>query len=228
MKIQSMHPSSRPREKALEYGIGSLSDRELLALFIRTGTQKKSALELADDVLSRCDELQRFSEMTLNDFCSIDGIKTAKGIELMAVMELSKRIVKPRIGSSVSIHEPQALVAWVNREVGYAEQENFLVIFLNNQNNLLGHEILFKGTVDHSVVHPRDIIREAVARNASRIILAHNHPGGTMVASYADKEVTEIMVRAGNLVGIEILDHIIVGQGAYISLKSQHPYLFEE
>ena len=216
----------RPREKALRYGLKSLDDREILALFIRTGSHERSALNIADDVLNLTCGMENFAKVSLEQLMTINGIKEAKAIELLALVEMGKRIVKPKIDEVIQISEPTSLINWLNFEIGYEKQEHFLVVYMNNQNVVLNHEILFKGTVDRSIVHPRDVFRQAVSYNATRLILVHNHPGGTLKASRADLEVTDIMVEAGRLVDIEVLDHIIVTDGKFASIRERYPDLF--
>lgn len=228
MKIQDMPEHLRPREKAWIQGIESLSDRELLALFIRSGTAHRSALDLADEVLHKIQGLTALMETRLIDIISIKGIKKAKALELLAVVEMARRMMIPQKHDIISVQEPQHIMNWLNIEIGYAMQEKFMVIFLNTQNHILKHDVLFKGTVNRSVVHPRDVFREAVLLNATRLILVHNHPGKTMFASEADLDVTEAMVRAGEVVGIEVLDHLIVSHGSFFSIRKNHAYLFEE
>lgn len=228
MKIKEMDLESRPREKAALHGVESLSDRELLALFIRFGTRKKSALELADEVLKLAGGMGRFMNLNRLQLMMISGIKEAKAMELMAIIEMGKRLIRPVKESDIFVSEPSRLLDWLNFEIGYKQQEHFMVVYLNNQNMIMGHQILFKGTVDRSVVHPRDVFREAVSLNATRIILVHNHPGGTMKASQADLQVTLVMVDAGRLVGVDVLDHLIVSGGNYLSLRMAHSELFEE
>ena len=228
MKIKEMAEQTRPREKASQSGVESLSDRELLALFIRFGTKKKSALDLADEVLKLSGGLNRLLNLKMNQLMMIKGIKDAKAIELLAMVEMGKRIVRPGGEKDIYISEPQRLLDWLNFEIGFKQQEHFMAVYFNNQNMILSHQILFKGTVDRSVVHPRDVFREAVSVGATRIILVHNHPGKSMKASAADLQVTEVMVAAGNLVGIEVLDHLIVSSGNYLSIRKEHGDLFEE
>lgn len=228
MKIKEMDLDSRPREKAALNGVETLSDRELLALFIRFGTRKHSALELADQVLKLSGGMGRFMHLNRLQLMMIPGIKEAKALELMAIIEVGKRIIRPGRETDVFVSEPKRLLDWLNFEIGYKQQEHFMVVFLNNQNMMVGHQVLFKGTVDRSVVHPRDVFREGVSLNATRIIMVHNHPGGTMKASQADIQVTEVMVEAGRLVGIEVLDHLIVSGGDYLSLRMAHSELFED
>ncbi|NLL75302.1 MAG: DNA repair protein RadC, partial [Erysipelothrix sp.] len=227
MKIKEMEEETRPREKAALHGVESLSDRELLALFIRFGTRKKSALEIADEVLHLSGGMSRFMKLNRLQLMMISGIKEAKATELMAIVEMGKRLIRPTKDSDIFVSEPSRLMEWLNFEIGYKEQEHFMVVFLNNQNMIVGHELLFKGTIDRSVVHPRDVFREGVSLNATRVILVHNHPGGTMKASQADLHVTQVMHEAGLLVGIEVLDHLIVSGGNYLSIRMDHPELFE-
>ncbi len=217
----------RPREKALLHGIESLSDRELLALFIRAGTPKLSALEIADQILDLSNGLRSFLMLSMSDFTKISGIKEIKAIELIAIGEMSRRMVKPSTNDKIQISDPSSLMLWLNLEIGYKSQEHFLVVYLSNQNKILSYETLFKGTIDRSVVHPRDVYRIAMQVNATRIILVHNHPGGTLVASQADIQVTSIMVQSGHIVGIDVIDHIIVSHGQYLSIREKHPSLFD-
>ena len=228
MKIKDLPKEIRPREKALAYGISSLSDQEILALLIRTGTRKESALALANNVLKLTKGLKGLNNVHASQLMTISGIKDAKALEIMAIVEISKRISRFEMDQSISIEEPQSLMKWLNQEIGYKHQEHFMAVYLNHQLKVLGHQILFKGTVDKSLIHPRDLFRESMKLNASRIILVHNHPGKTLEASQADLHTTRALVDGARILGIEILDHIIVSHGAHSSIRSQHAYLFEE
>lgn len=227
MKICELTPSVRPREKAELLGFSSLSDRELLALYIRTGTSQKSSLELADEVLNLCGTIRNLHELTQPSLLEIKGIKKAKAIEILALCEISKRIVEPNLDDRILLDNPQALMNWLNLEIGYDVQEHFMVVFLNNQNTYLGSEKIFKGTLNQSLVHPRDIMRLAIQRNATRLILVHNHPGQTMHASDADIEITKLLVSIGAMMDIIILDHYIVSHGRYISMRQRNEDVFK-
>lgn len=228
MKIKNIPKELRPREKALAYGIETLSDQELLALLIRTGTRQDSALVLATKVLNMTKGLKGLNQIHSNQLMRISGIKEAKSLVIMAIVEISKRIARYERDSSFSIEEPQTLIKWLNQEIGYENQEHFMAVYLNHQLKILSHQILFKGTVDKSLVHPRDLFREAMKVNASRIILVHNHPGKTLHASQADLQTTQSLVEGARILGVEILDHIIVSHGSHCSIRSSHSYLFEE
>lgn len=181
MKMKEIPQTLRPREKALREGLESLSDRELLALFIRQGSRKYSALQVADEILKKSKTLSGINQLDKDTLCQIHGISDIKAIEILALVEVSKRMVKPRRNEIIRIDQPNTLVSWLNLEVGYTQQEYFVAIYLDKQNRLLSHAVLFKGTLDRSVVHPREIFKEAVKRSASRIILAHNHPSGSLL-----------------------------------------------
>ncbi len=226
MKIKEIPKELRPREKAMLNGLDTLSDRELLAIFIRQGSRKYSALQVADEVLKAAKTLSGLNHMDSDTLCTIHGISHIKAIELMALVEVSKRMVKPKLNEVVQIDKPHTLVSWLNLEVGYEQQEYFIAIYLDKQNRLISHSILFKGTLDRSVVHPREIFKEAVKRSASRIILAHNHPSGSLEPSEADLKTTEVLIDAGHMMGVFILDHLIVSEGSYISIRETMPHIF--
>lgn len=228
IKIQELPFNLRPREKAELHGVESLSDRELLALFIRSGIPNKSALQIADEILEKSDGLRQFLKLNKHDLTNIPGIKSVKAIELLAIGEMSRRMVKPSVDQRIQIGDPHSLIQWLNLEIGYKNQEHFLVIYLNNQNKIMNYKTLFKGTIDRSIVHPRDVFREAVHLNATRIILVHNHPGDTLKPSQADIEVTAVMIRSGKMIGVDVIDHLIVAHGKFQSIRESHTYLFNQ
>lgn len=227
MKISEIPKELRPREKAMQTGVSSLSDRELLALFIRFGTKKKSALDVADLVIKQAGSLSGLNRVRFEKLIEIEGIRDTKAIELLALVEISSRIVQPRQGDYIQIEEPTNLVNWLNLQIGYEKQEYFVAIYLDKQNRLVAHSELFKGTLDRSVVHPREIFKDAVRYSASRIILVHNHPSGSLSPSESDVLTTELLVDAGNMLGVHVLDHLIVSEGGYVSLRMHSPHLFD-
>lgn len=226
MKIKEIPENLRPREKALIQGLQALSDRELLAIFIRQGTRKYSALQVADKVLKQAHTISGLNRLEKDELIEIPGISHIKALELLALVEVSKRMVRPKNDEIIQIDKPNALISWLNLEVGYKRQEYFIAIYLDKQNRLLGHSILFKGTLDRSVVHPREIFKDAVKKSASRIILVHNHPSGGLSPSHADIKTTEVLVGAGQMMGVFILDHLIVAEGGYVSIREKMPHLF--
>lgn len=226
MKIHDLHPSLRPREKAKEYGLNSLSDTELLALLIRTGTVNNSALSIAQSILNVCGGMGSFCTLKEKDLLEIKGISTTKAQQLLAIIELTMRINKPKIQEKVSLDSMAKVIKWLNLTIGYQAQESLLVLYLDHQNHFILHKILFTGTINQSNVYPRDIIREAYLANASRLILVHNHPSGSMTPSQADIEMTYGMIEALRVCELDLIDHLIVGKGDYVSLRKSHPYLF--
>ena len=154
MKIQEIEPQLRPREKALRHGIAALSDRELLAVLLQSGTKGKSALELADEVLFRCGSLAKLMQMQPKDLMDITGIKEVRAMQLFAGIELSKRIAETSVQQE-AVHTPADLVSWLQLRYGHEQQEHFIVVFLDVHNHILHHRTLFLGTLNASMVHPR-------------------------------------------------------------------------
>ena len=226
LRIQDLHPSLRPREKAQEQGIRSLSDSELLALLIRSGTKKSSALAIAHNILNVCGGMRGFCLLQNHNLEEIEGISTAKSLEILAVIELTKRINKPIKQQMISLESMEDVVEWLNLEIGYQTQESLLALYLSHQNKFLKSRILFTGTLNQSNVFPREIIKEAMISNASRIILVHNHPSGNVLPSTSDLDMTQVMVEALHVCDLELLDHLIVGNGDFMSIRQHYPYIF--
>ncbi|NLW15830.1 MAG: DNA repair protein RadC [Erysipelothrix sp.] len=226
MKMKEIPLVLRPREKAMKEGLHTLSDRELLALFIRQGTRQLSALQVADKILQMVGTISGLNRIDVDDLIRVPGISYIKATEILALVEVSKRMVKPEINKTIQIDRPHALVSWLNLEVGYKRQEYFIAVYLDKQNRLLSHSFLFKGTLDRSVVHPREIFKEAVKKSASSIILVHNHPSGGLTPSKSDIQTTEILVDAGHMMGVFIMDHLIVSEGDFVSIREKNPNLF--
>lgn len=217
MKIREIPVHSRPREKALSLGLESLSDQELLAIVLRSGYQGKSALALAYEVLNMY-PLNKINNVSINDLMNIKGIKEAKALDLLACFELSKR-VNLFIGKTSSvIKNPNSLYDFIKSEIGSLDNEHFLVVCLNTKNVIIDYKILFIGTVDMAVVHPRDIFKYAISHNATSIICAHNHPSSDVRPSKQDIHITKILKEAGELVGIKLLDHVIVSSSEVYSI----------
>lgn len=219
--VKEIPREERPREKAEKYGIKSLSNVELLAILIRSGFEGTSSLELAENVLKKSNGLTYLSRLSMHELFEIKGIKKAKALELLACFELAKRMTFCETTDHDVMDNPNALVQWLKLELGNELQENFLVVYLNVKNYVIGFDILFKGTVDSSIVHPREVFREAYLKSSSRIILVHNHPSTNLVPSQADIEITQKLVECGEVIGIEVLDHLIVSNHSYFSFKSK-------
>lgn len=209
----------RPREKAFNKGIDSLSNRELIALLLRSGTKEKSVLELADELLHLKSSLGELSGCQIHDLMSIKGIKKAKAIELCAAFELSRRIGFDKVKDEDFIEHPRHVVKWLHQQIAYREQECFIVLFLNQKNQIIKWKTMFIGTLTNAAVHPREIYREAMRIGCARIMCAHNHPSGDCTPSNADIEITKAIEACGNMISIPLLDHLIISRNNYCSLR---------
>ena len=225
MKISEMSVSQRPREKAVLYGIESLSDHELLMLVLRHGNSNISFSRIAQDVLKFSEGLSKLHQMDMNDFIQIGGIKQAKALELMAILELNKRVLRARSLHMSVIDHPETLMEWLRLEIGMKMQECFLVVFLDVQNKITQHKVIFTGTLDRSLIHPREVFNMAVKVSASAFIAVHNHPAGSLIPSQMDLEVTELLMEASQMMQIKMLDHLIVTREGYCSIFT---YLYKQ
>ncbi|MGB7595685.1 MAG: DNA repair protein RadC [Erysipelotrichaceae bacterium] len=226
LELKELAVSERPREKCIRFGIRSLSHTELLALILRSGTKSHSVFSIADELLRKAKGIRRLSQLTLQDLCEVHGIDKAKACEMMAVCELARRMALEEVYEQDVVDQPGRLVDWLRRELGDAQQEHFLVVFLDTKNHILGHKVCFIGSLDRSVVHPREIFKEAVAYSAARIIAVHNHPSGDVTPSENDIQVTKSLEEAGIMMGIPLLDHLIVSHRTFYSLRQKigtHP-----
>lgn len=209
----------RPRERALRSGLSSLSDRELLALLIRHGNAQCSALEIADKILKKSQGMSDLGSLSLNDFIEIKGINKTKGLELLACIELGRRISYAKCVKKDVISNIESLLDWLKNELGHLNQEVLMAVCLNVQNEIIHYEILTKGTDNQSLVDPKAIFRQAILCHSIKIILVHNHPTGHCKPSIEDLSITASIKEAGELMGIELLDHIIVGKNQSFSFK---------
>lgn len=223
MKVKEMEVEQRPREKALRYGLESLSDLELVALILQSGNKNRSVFEIASDVLKESEGLSKLMQMHVNTLMQIQGIREVKALQLLASVELSKRVIKSKVYHA-SILKPEDVIEWFEFEYGVLQQECFIALYLDTKSKLIAHRVLFKGTLNESTVHPREVFKEAFLQNANSILIAHNHPSGDCTPSQADFEVTYKMVHVAITMGVHLVDHIIVGQNQYYSFK-EHKYL---
>ena len=210
-----------PREKMLRYGITSLTDAELLALFLRTGTQGKSVYVLARELIHHFGSLYGLLTADMAAFKEVDGIGVAKFAQLRGIAELARRFYIVRMQEEDPLLTPEMTREFLQSQLADAEREIFMAIFLDNKNRVLKHCHLFSGTLSHVEVHPREIVREAIKVNAAGVILAHNHPSGCAEPSRADKAITERIIKCCQFMDIRVLDHLIIGRGEYISFAER-------
>ena len=220
-KIMTLGNKSMPREKLLKYGASSLSDVELLALFLRTGCRGMNVLAFAQHLLDKFGSLSRLLSADYSQFNDVKGIGAAKYSQLNAIAELARRYYYSRGVEELTLKGPDSVREFIQSQLTTAEREIFVVIFLDNQHRVIKYSPMFSGTLNHVEVHPREIVREAMKSNAAALILAHNHPSGRAEPSKADRVITERIVKACLFMEIRVLDHLVIGRGEYVSFAER-------
>ena len=221
MKVKELNKEERPREKTLQHGIAALSNRELLALVLRSGTRSMSALELADEVMKKWNTMGDLGKANMQELMGLSGIKEAKAISLSAAFELGRRIAFDDVLHAPGIHHPKDIMEWINQQIGYEQQEHFLVLFLNQKNQLIASRVMFVGTLTNASVHPREIFKEAMQLGCAKILCVHNHPSGDPQPSSADISLTKSIEECGVMTAIPLIDHIIVSRNTYFSFAQK-------
>ncbi|KXG77066.1 RadC family protein [Thermotalea metallivorans] len=218
--IKEMAESERPREKMIQFGIKALSNAELLAVLIRTGTKETSAIELSQRILSYDQAGIHFlANCTIEELSQMKGIGPAKACQIMAAVELGKRIAAAGLRTKPCVKSPRDVANIFMEEMRYYKKEHFVTILLNTKNEIISSENVSVGSLNASLVHPREVFVNAIKKSAASMILLHNHPSGNPQPSKEDIAITERLVEAGKIIGIEVLDHIIIGDGIYTSFK---------
>ncbi|MGE5654734.1 MAG: RadC family protein [Bacillota bacterium] len=218
--VRDIPMEERPRERLMEVGERQLSNEELVALILRTGSAHGSVLDLARRLLKEFDGFHGLADATFGELRDVPGMGSAKICELKAAVEIGRRMsMSPR--QRVVIRTPRDVEALVGNELRQLTQEHFVVLSLDSKNQLVGKDDTFTGTLNSSLVHPREVFNRAVRRSAASVVVVHNHPSGDPQPSREDNEVTRRLSEAGKLLGIELLDHIIIGDGRYVSLRER-------
>lgn len=221
MKIHDVHEADRPRERFIRQGAKSLSNQELIAILLGTGTKKESVLTVANRVLINFEKLHNLKHATLEEMMDIKGIGEAKAVLILAAIELGRRLATKEVEERFTIRSPEDAATFLMQDMTSLQQEHFVVLFLNVKNQVLHRQTIFVGSLNASIVHPREIFREAVKRSAASIICAHNHPSGVPTPSPEDIDVTSRLYEAGKIVGVDLLDHVIIGDHQFISMKEK-------
>lgn len=211
----------RPRERFMKQGPESLANHELIALLIQTGSKNESVLTLANKLLIHFDGLRLLKDASLDELKAIKGIGTAKAIQLMAAIELGRRVSNLEFTDRYCIRSPEDAAKYMMNEMKFLSQEHFICLYLNTKNQVMHKQVVFIGSLNASIVHPREVFKEAFRRSAASIICLHNHPSGDPSPSREDIEVTKRLVECGKIIGIDLLDHIIMGENKFISLKEK-------
>jgi len=210
MRIKDMELSERPRERMIKSGAESLGNAELLAILLRTGTRRENALSLANRLLKEY-PLKSLAANRISQFVRTNGIGMAKACQLVACFELGRRCASLNVHQRQAINSSKDAIHLLAPEMENLDKEHFVALLLDTRHKLIKKERIFIGTLDNSVIHPREIFKPAIIESAAAIIIAHNHPSGDPSPSNDDIEITRKLKQAGTLIGIEVLDHIIIG-----------------
>jgi DNA repair protein RadC len=217
--IKEMHVADKPRERLLIYGPSKLTNQELLAIIINSGSKEVSSLALANRIIKDMKSIRELRDITYQELISVKGIGEAKAVTILSVIELAIRMHTHSLEEDIFIKSPEDVSNLLMEKLRYYQQEHFIVLYLSTKNMVIHQETMFKGSLNTSIVHPREIYKGAVKRSAAAIICVHNHPSGDPTPSKEDIEVTKRLKECGELIGVDFLDHIIIGSGKYLSLK---------
>jgi DNA repair protein RadC len=224
MGIEDWPEQTRPRERLVREGAQALSDPELLALLLRVGVRGKSAVELGRDMLHHFGSLHGLFGASLDDISEVHGLGMAKYAQLQAVMELARRAIAEQLQAGEAFASPELVKRYLRMKLGGQRPESFVELFLDVKHRLIADRELFRGTLTHTSVYPREVVVEALARNAAGVILAHNHPSGSPDPSEADLRLTRALIQALDLVDIRVLDHFVVA-GPLVHSFAEHGQL---
>ncbi len=208
-----------PREKLLKFGATALTDEELLAIFLRTGIKNCPVMQLSKEVLRYFGTLRGLISANQKEFCAFKGIGITQFIQLQACTEMTKRYLLEQLKISQSFNDSDMVGMYLQTELESCEREIFMVLFLDSQHRLIKQEKMFLGTINSATEHPREIIKTGLYCNAAAVILAHNHPSGVTEPSIADKQITDKIKKAAELMEIRVLDHFVIGKGSYFSFS---------
>ena len=223
MTITDWLVDERPREKLLAKGVTALSDAELLAILLRIGKKGKTAVDLARELLVAFGSLGNLLSATPKQLCKHSGIGLTKYIQLQAALEIARRQLQKTLQDKDVLTNSEDTKYYLASQLGYHKQEVFACLFLDNRNHIICYQELFYGTINNSTVHPREVVKKSLELNAAAVILAHNHPSGVAEPSYADKSITRQLAKVLALIDVQVLDHIIVGDGRVYSLLEYEP-----
>ncbi len=219
--VRDLPKEVRPREKLLQCGASALSDIELLAILLRTGTTSKSVLHLAEDVLAQYKDkgLAAVIHMSPQEIASIHGVGLAKAATVVAAVELGRRLSERAAQTIEKVEGPEDVARYVIPSLRFEQKEHFLAMFLDIRNRILALSTISVGSLTASIAHPREVFREAIRYSAAGVILVHNHPSGDPAPSREDIQLTKQMMKAGEIMGIPVLDHVVVAGDNFLSLK---------
>jgi DNA repair protein RadC len=210
-----------PRERLRARGADALSAAELIALLLRTGTRGRDALDVARALLARTGGLDRLESAPASELAAVSGVGAAKAASLIAAFELGRRCACSHLPEGAALRSPQDVFRHFGARLRRVQQERFVVVFLDGRHRVLGEEMVAQGTLTASLVHPREVFRPALRASAAAVILVHNHPSGDPTPSAEDRVVTDRLARAGEILGVRVLDHVVVAERGYVSLREE-------
>lgn len=218
MKIKELANNQKPRERLLNNGPAHLSDGELLAILINTGRKGFSSLDIANELLKSVESLKQLKALSINDLNKVKGIGLYKALILKAAFELGERMHSGSLDEKIQITSPQDVANFMMGKMEHLTQEKFIVLFLNSKNVVIKQKTIFIGTLNSSIIHPREIFSEAIKCASNAIVVLHNHPSGDTTPSKEDISATNRLRECGEILGIDLLDHIIIGDHTYMSM----------
>ena len=210
-----------PREKALQYGINSLSNSELLALVLKSAYKDKSVFKLSEEIIEKANGFENLLSLSYGELVGIKGIKKAKALEILAILEIARRLSKVKSISRKQLVKPHKTAEWIRYNIGFDDEESFFVIYLNSRCDILKSEVLFKGSENEVSVAIDVIIRKAILNKSTKIIVGHNHPSGSVNPSNEDIELTIRLSESCKMLGLQLLDHLIVTKSDFFSFKNK-------
>lgn len=220
-RLKDLPEELLPRERLFQLGPEMLSNKEILAILLRTGMKGENVLDFAERLLTEAGGLAGLARMSVHDLTQLHGLGSAKASELKAALELGRRSVSADPMTRPVVNSPQDIAHLVMEEMRFLDREHFRIVSLSTKNHVLGISSISIGSLNSSLVHPRECFKEAIRRNSNAIILLHNHPSGDPTPSREDIDVTRRLADGGQILGIEVLDHVIIGDNRYISLKER-------
>ena len=221
MTIANWPKAEQPREKLRSRGAAALSDAELLAIFLRTGTNGKTAVDIARELLVDFEGLRPLIDTNEKQFCNKKGLGPTKYVQIQAAIELGRRYLEAGLIKSSVLSSPQDTRDYLRAKLCAYPYEVFACLFLDNRHRIISFDELFRGTIDGASVYPREVVKQALAHNAAAVIFAHNHPSGVAVPSKADQQLTQKLKQALEIVDIRVLDHFIIGDNCAVSMAEQ-------
>lgn len=226
--IKDIPLEDRPRERLLKYGAASISNEELLAIILHTGTHNTSVKDVSSAIIKKYGGIRGLKNATIHSLCQIKGISTAKSIAILAAIELGVRVNETDIiAKDVKITNSIDAYKYFSKYIVRKERENFMAIFLDNQQRYITHKIIFKGTINKAEIHEREVLKEALLENSNKLIIMHNHPSGIVKPSASDDEVTRRIAASLSLIDAHLIDHIIVGNNDYYSYLEEGRIRYE-